>query len=129
VAADERAPPRHHRHPHQVVWLNLAMMASQCRLPSRRSRKYSWSCRRLIAMLWWVCSTCKLWGLSSDGDMSTQHPPQCNILINNNHPILKVKPLLIWLQPAREFISATNTNTIIVGRDLGTREKKEFTMM
>jgi hypothetical protein len=32
------------------LWLNLAMMAGQCRLPSRGSRKYSWSCRRLIEL-------------------------------------------------------------------------------
>ena len=49
VAADGRAACCTTRHP-QVLWLNLAMMAGQCRLPSRRSRKYSWSCRRLIEL-------------------------------------------------------------------------------
>lgn len=66
--------------------------------------------------------------------LSTQHPSQCNIRINNNHPMLKA--LLVWLQPTRQFehwlwleqkILATNTNTNSRTRPWSKRER-EFTI-
>jgi hypothetical protein len=53
VAADGRAAQRVTTDTHtQVLWLNLAMMAGQCRSTAGVvGVLLSWSCRRLIAML------------------------------------------------------------------------------